>query len=270
MNKKLLIIKIGGSVITKKGENKAIFEKEIVKKIIKQIRDAKEKKDFNLILIHGAGSFAHPIAKKYNLSKGYINKESNKGYKLTKEALNKLSNLILSALEKENIKSKIIDSTNLITTSYGKIVDFNIQPIEKILEKGITPILYGNLAPDKNQTFSVVSGDKQATYLAKNLNADKLIFISDVDGVYDKNPKTDSNSKHIPLITETNFQKIISSMSQHNENDVTGEMKGKLESIHEDLKGVEVEIVNGYKIFLADDNFILNRIQGTRIIFKNN
>ncbi len=266
MNRQLLIIKIGGSIITKKSENEAVFEKETVKKIFKQIKQAKEKNDFDLILIHGAGSFAHPLAKKYMLSKGYINKESTKGYTLTKEALAKLSNLILSELESENIKSEIIDSTNLITTNNGNIIDFNIQPVKESLKKGLTPILYGNLVPDKIQTFSIVSGDKQATYLAKNLHAKKLIFISDVDGVYEANPKINPRARHIPQITEDNFEEIILSMNQHNENDVTGEMKGKLESIHEDLKNIEVQIINGNKIS-SKTSFINNYKLGTKILF---
>jgi isopentenyl phosphate kinase len=65
----MFIIKIGGSVIT----NKAIqdsFKKDVLDNLAQQIK--KSKKD--IIIVHGAGSFGHILAKKYNLNQGYQNK----------------------------------------------------------------------------------------------------------------------------------------------------------------------------------------------------
>ena len=60
----MFIIKIGGSIITdKKKEN--CFKQEITDNLIKEIK----KSDKKLIIIHGAGSFGHIHAKKYNLHK---------------------------------------------------------------------------------------------------------------------------------------------------------------------------------------------------------
>ena len=57
----MYIIKLGGSVITdKRKEN--YFKKDIVDNLAKVIKKANKK----TIIIHGAGSFGHIIADKYN------------------------------------------------------------------------------------------------------------------------------------------------------------------------------------------------------------
>ncbi len=61
-NKNIIILKLGGSLLTDKNKPFSIRE-DIAKDSIQQIVDAEEK----LILIHGGGSFGHPLAKKYNI-----------------------------------------------------------------------------------------------------------------------------------------------------------------------------------------------------------
>jgi isopentenyl phosphate kinase len=67
--KNLTIIKIGGSVATFKEKIKPIFREKIVSQLAKEFsdyRDSHKKESF--ILVHGAGSFGHPLAKKYDLA----------------------------------------------------------------------------------------------------------------------------------------------------------------------------------------------------------
>ena len=59
----MFIIKIGGSVITDKAKQNS-FKKDVIDNLAKQI--SKSKKE--IILVHGAGSYGHILAKKYNLN----------------------------------------------------------------------------------------------------------------------------------------------------------------------------------------------------------
>ena len=61
----LILLKLGGSLLTDKDKPNSI-RKDVVKSAIQQIINADEK----IILIHGGGSFGHPLAKKYNISEG--------------------------------------------------------------------------------------------------------------------------------------------------------------------------------------------------------
>lgn len=60
----MIIIKIGGSVITDKNSKYPKLNKKNLKRVCKEICEVMP---FPLILVHGAGSFGHPIVKKYDI-----------------------------------------------------------------------------------------------------------------------------------------------------------------------------------------------------------
>ena len=62
----IILLKLGGSLLTNKNKPFSIRE-DVVRNAVQQIIEANDK----LILIHGGGSFGHPLAKKYKISKGY-------------------------------------------------------------------------------------------------------------------------------------------------------------------------------------------------------
>ena len=61
----VILLKLGGSLLTEKNKPLSI-RKKVVKHTIQQIIEANEK----VILIHGGGSFGHPIAKEYEILRG--------------------------------------------------------------------------------------------------------------------------------------------------------------------------------------------------------
>ena len=126
-------------------------------------------------------------------------------------------------------------------------------------------LLMGDDSLDETRGIAVLSGDKTMAYLAKKYKASKVIFVSDVDGVFDKNPKVYKDARLIKEINSQNFKKVIDSMVVFNKNDASGEMKGKLEAIQNDLRGFQVQIINGLEKF-ALRKFFLGLSPGTKII----
>ena len=53
------ILKIGGGAVTRKDENKIEAKKDLIRKVARQIKRAKSKKRFRLVIVHGAGPFGH-------------------------------------------------------------------------------------------------------------------------------------------------------------------------------------------------------------------
>ena len=82
--------------------------------------------------------------------------------------------------------------------------------MNKLLELGVTPIINQNdtvstieIAPryaDMQVCFS--DNDKLSALVASELDADLLIILSDVDGLYDKNPKENPDAKIIHKVDE--------------------------------------------------------------------
>ena len=71
----MYIIKLGGSVITDKSK-KSFFKTNLMNNLSKEIKKANKK----CIIVHGAGSFGHILAKKYKLNNGYKNNSQITGF----------------------------------------------------------------------------------------------------------------------------------------------------------------------------------------------
>ena len=76
--------------------------------------------------------------------------------------------------------------------------------LNRLLELGALPIINEN---DTVATDEIVIGDNDtlAAIVAKSINADKLILLSDIDGLYTADPHKDPNAKllsFVPAITD--------------------------------------------------------------------
>ncbi len=94
----MIIIKIGGSVITDKTKEYT-FKTETMDKLAENIKKANKQ----IIIVHGAGSFGHILAKEYELNQGYKRLEQIKGFSLTHEKVQELNSLVLQSLQKNDI-----------------------------------------------------------------------------------------------------------------------------------------------------------------------
>lgn len=175
-----------------------------------------------MIIVHGAGSFGHIIAKKYLLKKNnFLN-----FYKIHSSIL-KLNKIIIDIFQEKNINAIGISPLLISVTKEGRIESLYTKTIEKMLLKKIIPVLHGDVCFDKNNNISIISGDQIVSYLSRKLNIQKIGFGCDTDGVLDINKKT------IPIITPHNINKFSNVIRSANCIDVTGGMK---EKIHELMK----------------------------------
>lgn len=244
---KLIVIKLGGSVITDKNSQKPKVRLSIIKRLAKEIGQIYKQGKYRLILVHGAGSFAHPLVKKFNLHLGVSSREQKQALSLTHQQLSQLNNLVLAALTENQIPAVSFPPHAFITQRDGELFKFNCSLIKKALESGLVSVLFGDMVIDETLGFSVISGDTIAPYLAKKLKADLVIFLSDVDGIFDSDPKKNPKAKLIREINNKNYDKILSGITATVREDVTGEMKGKIISLGRNLKGIPVILANGVK-----------------------
>ena len=152
-----------------------------------------------------------------------------------------------------------------------KITEYMFKALQGFLSLGMVPLLGGDMMFDEHRGYSVCSGDLLAVLLSREIGADRLIFATDVAGVYDKDPKIDSNASLIPEININEIDQLMKKIDASN-TDASGKMKGKLKSVipAADLikNGLDVSILsmmesNNLKRYLEG-----KRIQGTRIFAK--
>jgi len=235
-----VIIKLGGSVITDK--RREFFARVgLIERIGKEIAKIKSR----MILIHGAGSFGHPIVKKYNLHLGYKNKKQLKALAETKSRLIDLDKILIEVLRKDGVPVVAFMPSSFMLARRGRIIRADLQPLKTFLKLGFVPLLSGDVVPDREMGFSVISGDQIAIHLAERMNARLVIFGCDVDGVYSADPKKNPTATLIEVVTPSTFKNLLQDIGQPMSPDVTGGMPGKIrESMRLVEKGIEVVIMN--------------------------
>lgn len=235
----MIILKLGGSLITDKTKQFEV-RSDVLKRLAEEIK-AGVKGD--LIIVHGGGSFGHPVADKYQLQDGFKNKEQIEGLVLTRNAMGELSRSVINAFHEYKLPVVAIQPSANITCKKGRIEDIGAELIKRFFELGTIPVLFGDVVLDKDLGFCILSGDQITTFLAEKFKADRVILAADVDGIYDRNPKKFDNAKLIPKITSTD-RDILNGLKTQ-EGDVTGGIKGKLEElIALAERGVPSQIIN--------------------------
>lgn len=230
------ILKLGGSVIThKKGWREADLSQ--IEALAKAITAAWKKSNRDWVIVHGAGSFGHPLVVKYGIDHGVKNAEQKQGFAITHEACTELSLLVTSALNSEGMPAVSIPPAIVIVSKNKRIHSFNTSVIDDYLKSGYVPVLFGDMVPDIEIGGSVCSGDQIISYLGKG--AEKIVLATNVDGVLD------DKGNVIEKITGSNFAEISRHVKEPEGTDVTGAMAGKIK----ELLGLDTPsyIVNGLK-----------------------
>ena len=240
----MIILKIGGSILTNKDAVSEVDTKSL-KRIASEIKSSLDNSFKELIIVHGAGSFGHPPAKKYKIGEKFDESEYPQkriGFCETQNAVKKLNMYICEAFIDEGLPVVAIPASSFMRATNKRITEGNLDSFKRYLEKGFIPVIYGDVVLDDELEICVISGDQLIQYLAKNLNPDMVVLGTDVDGVYNKNPKT-----HDDAIFFDKFSSLddLDTLEGTTNVDVTGGMVGKIKELLylADL-GIESKIIN--------------------------
>jgi len=234
-----IILKIGGSIITKKFSSRPQIKEKKVRQLAKELKlFTRRFPKTKIILLHGAGSFGHPLVYKYKLLK----------QPLTGPRLLGFAKTICSTRQLANLLTEIFADAKLpvLPLQASAMSPLNLRYLKQMLETGFIPLLGGDIGLTKQNQSILVSADKLAVVLAKAFPNSRVIFATDVNGVFDKFPTSD-NANPIPLLSRKGIKSMLKKMSEKNTRyDVTGGMAGKLKTILV-LKNKEIVVFNGLK-----------------------
>ncbi|MFX1444935.1 MAG: [LysW]-aminoadipate kinase [Promethearchaeota archaeon] len=226
----LVVIKIGGALIAKNFEN-----------VVKDITSVytKYRGKYSLVVVHGGGPQINETLKKMNKEPRYFQTPSGVTTRYTDQdaieaaimSLGGINNKrLVEALQKSNInafgfsgidggvieaerKDKILILKNgkriMKRGEYsGKIINVSPLIIKFLLENKYLPVIAA-LAKSKEGDIVNVDGDRAGSYVAQALNADVLISLTDVQGIY-KN--FDDKSSMIKTINYTSLENLLETL----------------------------------------------------------
>ena len=116
--------------------------------------------------------------------------------------------------------------------------------LNRLLELGALPIINEN---DTVATDEIVIGDNDtlAAIVARSVQADLLVLLSDIDGLYTADPRKDPNAQLIPQVTKLD-ERILALAGGNGTNQGTGGMVTKLQAAKICMAcGCDMVIANG-------------------------
>jgi len=254
----MTILKLGGSVITEK-DKPFTPNVHVIRRVAEEISRANLK---SLIIIHGGGSYGHPVAKKYSIAEGFKNESQLLGVSETHGAMVTLNSLFVNNLLEYGLPAFSFSPSSFIVTRNGRIEIFNEEILKDALKLGLIPVLYGDAVFDAEKGFTILSGDQIAAALAVKLDAKRIIMGIDVDGLYDSDPKRNPSARLITDLRLRDLTKLMGNISGSRAPDVTGGMLGKILEIKVAVEhGVEALIINA----LSPDN-VYKALKGEEVV----
>ncbi len=242
---KIILIKIGGSLITDKNTPFSLNKRNLGI-IANEISYLYQRAPFKLLLGHGSGSFGHTVAATYQTQNGVnsSNFEEVLGVALVKEAASRLNQIIIQKLLKLKVPATTIHPDSFLYSEDKHLIMAFWQNLNHLLKMPVLPVVYGDVIFDQKIGATIFSTEQVLAEIGKTLVAQgwqvTIVHCGATKGVYNTQGKT------IPLITPSNFASIASSIGGSAGIDVTGGMIHKVKTSLELTKfGITSYITDG-------------------------
>ncbi len=203
--------------------------------------------DFDIIIGHGGGSFPHVVASRYKVNEGLKDDKSKEGALLTAMSAKELNTIILKASLEEGMPAFPFSPSSFALASNSVIMEGFVEGIKVAVEKGFMPVVYGDVGIDAQKGVCILSTEEVFSFIASAYKPSKVFFGTDVNGVYDSDPKENPNASLINIIDSSNISMVMpGTNSAAKRADVTGGMATKLSKLYEIAKatGAECYIFN--------------------------
>lgn len=192
-NRKVIVVKYGGSAMVDETLKEQVIQDVTLLKLV----------GFKPIIVHGGGKEISRWVGKVGMEPKFIN-----GLRVTDEDTMELAEMVLGKVNKELVK--LVESLGVraigisgkdggllnVTKKYadgedigfvGEVKKVNADILYDLLEKDFLPIVCPVGLDDNFLTYNI-NADDAACAIARAMHAEKLAFLTDIEGVY-KDPK---------------------------------------------------------------------------------
>lgn len=243
-----IVIKIGSNVLSDDNGN---VNKQVLHNIVEQVNELIELGKQVILVSSGAGI----------CGVGAINKWSRRGDINYKQALCAIGQVELMMAYKEYFGDYGVHVAQILLTRD----DFNDphrtlnirNAMFTLIDEGVVPVINENDSVSVDE-IKIGDNDTLAALTTTLWNADLMIILSDIDGVFDSDPKSNSDAKLIETVD--NAEKLFESIDIGGTSSFgTGGISSKIEAAAKVNKyGIPMILLNGKKT-----DIIRNCLTGT-------
>ncbi len=211
-NRKVIVVKYGGS---------AMVDEELKRRVIQDVTLLKLV-GFKPIIVHGGGKEISSMVSRLGMEPKFIN-----GLRVTDEPTMEIAEMVLGKVNKSLVQ--LVESLGVraigisgkdgallkVNKKYsngedigfvGDVKEVNAQILWDLLEKDFLPIVCPIGMDDDYNTYNI-NADDAACAIAQAMQAEKLAFLTDIEGVY-KDPKDPETL--IPVLPISEAEKLMS------------------------------------------------------------
>ncbi|HZF07176.1 MAG TPA: isopentenyl phosphate kinase [Thermoanaerobaculia bacterium] len=264
-----ILVKLGGSLITDKARAETA-RLPVIQRLAGEIARAASRTPARLIVGHGSGSFGHVAAARHHLAAGLSGQHPDQrpGISLTQERAAALHWQVMAALLAAGALPFSLAPSSALVAAGGTPAAFFEEPLLLALERGLLPVLYGDVVMDRTQGVAICSTERLLTLLARRLPERGIavrhaLWLGETAGVWDGEGKT------IPHLTRADLAGLGEALGGSAGTagaDVTGGMRHRVETALDlaDL-GIVSQILDGREPGLLERAVAGEAVPGTRI-----
>ena len=188
-NRKIIVVKYGGSAMSNEDLQRNVIEDVVLLKLV----------GFKPIIVHGGGKEISSWVKKVGKESEFVN-----GLRVTDAETMEIAEMVLNKVNKRlvnmvnelgvnavgisgkdggllNVEKKYSDGKDI--GFVGNVKEVNPKILFDMLEKDFLPIVAPIGFGDDFETYNI-NADDAACAIAKAVGADKLVFLTDIEGLY--------------------------------------------------------------------------------------
>lgn len=242
---KIVVIKFGGSTMDDKEAEDCLIKDIVLMKLV----------GMNPVVVHGGGKDINEMLEKLNIEARF-----EKGLRITDAETIEVVEMVLSGKINKNIVKKFqVQGTEAVGISgkdcmtiiagkkmpggkdigyVGEVEKVNTHLLSSLISNDIIPVI-APIGTDKEGNTYNINADTAASAVATALKAEKLVYMTDVDGIYSD---FKDKSTHIQRISISDARELVDS------GNISGGMIPKIENCIESMeKGINnIHIINGH------------------------
>lgn len=249
-----IVVKVGSAVLTQNGQIATQRMQSLVDFLV-------ELKKENEVILVSSGA----------VSAGYSLLKLDRNVLENKQALASLGQPILMKKYTQKFRVHRILCSQVLVTSANLNKEDDIQKIKNtmntLIANGVIPIVNENDATSTEE-LKVGDNDQLSAYITKNMDANLLIILSDIDAYYDADPRTEKEAKILKVVHSISKEELSRDVTPNNVF-ATGGIVTKLKAAEYLLQSnIDTFLASGFDLTDAKEYALHNRHKGGTLFTK--